>query len=170
MTPGESDRRGEIPLEPRYEPVSYDTSTVTTELRIGNREYPLSISRIVLNDSSVSNITPETAVNGEAGRKRVFHNRACRIRFQYEGYELDTIITKEQFAGALPNATLESTVLLYCEDCFVRSNTIHLQALVGSPLARNSSYVRFGIFFRGPQRGIIYGYIADSTSCRLSQR
>ncbi len=160
-----TDQAGEVPLEPRYEPVSNDTTTVTTELRVGNGKYPLSISRILLNDSAVSNITPFSAVDEEAGRKRVFHNRACRIRFEYDGYRLDTIITKELFTGVLADTTLEKSVLLNCEDCLVRSNTLYFQALVGNPLMNDAQFVRFNIFCRGPKRRVIYGFIVDTQGC-----
>jgi hypothetical protein len=141
--------------------MSRDTQTVSTLLRVGNNEYTLSLSCFSLNDSAVVNVTPPSAIGEQAGRHRVFHNKAWRIHFDYEGYVLDTILTKQAFESVLPDSVIHRSVLLYCENCSVRSNTLYFQALIGSPLMNDSRFVRFNVYFRGPKRGAIYGLIVD---------
>jgi hypothetical protein len=145
---------GPLDTAPLMEPERHDTDVVSTYIRVGNSHHPLTFSSISLNNGAVIN-------TDSSGRKRVFHDRVWKIRFEFGGRVLDTLLTKESFSGVLPDSILQRSVFLYCEDCGVRSNTLYFQALIGAPLMQDSRFVRFNMFFRGPERGTIYGMMVD---------
>lgn len=150
----EVEELGPSGMTPLMEPERHDTDVVSNVIRVGNGDHPLIFSKISLNNGAVTNTDP-------SGRKRVFHDRAWRIRFEFGGHVLDTLLTKESFSGVLPDSILQRSVFLYCEDCGVRSNTLYFQALIGAPLMHDSRFVRFNMFFRGSDRGTIYGMMVD---------
>ena len=139
-----------------YEAIDHDTVRLDTMVRVGNDRFLMQLISYSLNDSAVLNTVFEPVDDSLQAYQVRSHNRACRVRFDYQTFHLDTVVTKELFRDSLSEACLANGILARCTFRFVRSNTLYFSTLIGRPRTDDVAEVHFQFFFRGPKFGRMY--------------
>lgn len=123
-------------------PAGGDSTMVESRVRVENKTYPLRITSY--------------AVGG------LPNDRRFRIRFDYEKYHLDTMISKYLVEDTIEHEYLPRLELIACEFKFVRSNMLYFRLPLDDTRSTASYEITMSIFYRGPKFGRIY-YLVRAT-------